>query len=119
MRIFLSALLILSSTFISSEELIQKNPLEGLETYIEKTKKDWQVPGLAIAIVKNDQIIFVKGFGNANVEKNLPITSKTLFAIGSITKSFTTYIMGKLVDDNKLNLDSPVVNYLPSFLPYV
>ena len=77
--------------------------------------KAWEVPGLAIAIVKNGEVILAEGFGLRDVDKKLPVTPKTLFAIGSCTKAFTTFVMGTLVDQGKLDWDKPVRTYIPEF----
>ena len=89
--------------------------LEGLDQFIEQVMKDWQVPGLAVAVVKGKEVIYSKGFGYRDVEKKLPVTPQTLFAIGSVTKSFTVTAMGMLVDDGKLDWDRPVREFLPDF----
>ena len=76
--------------------------------------KSWGVPGLAIAIVKDGQVVLAKGYGLRNVQANLPVTADTLFAIGSSTKAFTTMAMGILVEEGKLAWDEPVTKYLPT-----
>ena len=92
--------------------------MEWLREFINETMQEWKVPGLAIAIVKDNEIIFCEGFGLRNVKKGLKVTSKTLFAIGSCTKAFTTMAMSILVERGKLDWDKPVRNYLPTFKLY-
>jgi len=92
--------------------------LEGLDAFIATVMKEWKVPGLAIAIVKDGEVIHAKGYGFRDVEKKLPVTPRTLFAIGSITKSFTVTVLGMLADEGKLDWDKPVPEYLPSFRLY-
>jgi CubicO group peptidase (beta-lactamase class C family) len=92
-----------------------KQSLDGLDTVIEKATKDFKVPGLAIAIVKDGEVIYAHGFGQRDMEKKLPVTAQTLFAIGSCTKAFTTFVMGTLVEEGKLGWDTPVRSYLPGF----
>lgn len=89
--------------------------LAGLDEFIESVMKEWKVPGLALAVVKDGKVVLSKGYGLRNVEKSLPVTPRTLFAIGSISKSFTASVLGALVDDGKLEWDKPVRNYLPDF----
>src|SRR5262249_10276796 len=60
--------------------------LEGFDAVIEKAIKDFKVPGLAIAVVKDGEVIYARGFGRRDSEKGLPVTPRTLFAIGSCTK---------------------------------
>lgn len=92
--------------------------LEGFDQFLEKARADWQVPGLAVAIIKGDQVVYAKGFGFRDADEKLPVTDKTIFPIGSATKAFTTFVMGQLVDEGKLDLDKPVMNYLPEFRLY-
>jgi CubicO group peptidase (beta-lactamase class C family) len=80
--------------------------------------KDWKVPGLAIAVIQDGKVILSKGFGARDVRKNVPVTPRTLFAVGSITKSFTVTELGMLVDEGKLDWDRPVREYLPGFKLY-
>jgi CubicO group peptidase (beta-lactamase class C family) len=68
---------------------------------------------MAIAIVKGKDVTWSKGFGLRDVEKNLPVTADTIFAIGSSTKAFTTFALGTLVDEGKVEWDKPVRNYIP------
>ncbi len=77
--------------------------------------KTWGTPGLAVGIVKDGKVVFAEGFGKRDVEKSLPVTSKTRFILGSTTKAFTTMAMGILVDDGKLDWDKPVIHYIPRF----
>jgi CubicO group peptidase (beta-lactamase class C family) len=87
--------------------------LIGFDSFVNQAIKDWEVPGVAIAIVKNGEVILADGFGMRDVANKLPVTSKTLFAIGSCTKAFTTFVMGTLVDQGKLDWDTPVRAYAP------
>ena len=89
--------------------------LEGFDTVVAERMKEWKVPGLAIAIVKDGKLISARGYGLRNVKQNLPATENTLFAIGSCTKAFTAAAAGILVDEGKMKLDSPVREYLPDF----
>ena len=77
--------------------LAQSEPFEGLNSYVLKAMKDWETPGLAIAIVKNDSVIFMKGYGVRKMGGNEPVTSKTIFAIASTTKAMTAACLGMLV----------------------
>jgi CubicO group peptidase (beta-lactamase class C family) len=95
-----------------------KQALAGYEPLVDKMIQDWHVPGLAIAVVKGGQVVYAKGFGYRDVEKKLPVTPETLFAIGSASKAFTTFTLGTLVDEGKLDWDKPVRTYLPGFQMY-
>ncbi|MGB6864192.1 MAG: serine hydrolase domain-containing protein, partial [Candidatus Aminicenantaceae bacterium] len=93
-------------------------PLKGFTEFAEKVMAEWGVPGMAVGVIKDGEVIYMKGFGYRDVEKQLPVTSKTLFAIGSSTKAFTAISVGMLVDDGKLDLDTPLIEYLPDFRLY-
>ena len=91
------------------------NSWAAYETYLEKARSDWRVPGLAVAIVKDGALVFSKGFGVANVDTRAPVTADTLFGAASTTKAFTAAGIAMLVDQKKLEWDAPVTRYLPSF----
>ncbi|MFT6936550.1 MAG: CubicO group peptidase (beta-lactamase class C family), partial [Saprospiraceae bacterium] len=67
----------------------KNNPLKGFDKFVESALKDWNVPGAGIAIVKDGEVILVKGYGYADVAKKRKADKKTLFAIGSSSKAFT------------------------------
>ncbi len=89
--------------------------LNDLDAFISEVMKEWKVPGLAIAVIKDGQLVLSKGYGFRDVDQKLPVTPRTLFAIGSITKSFTVTALGILADEGKLDWDEPVLTYLPDF----
>ena len=92
--------------------------LAGLDAYVEKAMQAWQVPGLALAIVKDDSVLYLKGYGVRALGKPEPVTPHTLFAIGSTTKAFTAALMAMLVDSGKVRWDDPVTKHLPWFQLY-
>jgi CubicO group peptidase (beta-lactamase class C family) len=89
--------------------------LEGFDAFVDAALATWNVPGIAVAIVKDGEVVLAKGYGLRDVSKKLPVTADTLFAIGSATKAFTVMSLGVLVDDGKLDWDTPVKDYLPTF----
>ena len=95
-----------------------KATLGDFDAYAARIMQDWKVPGLAVAVVQDGQVVLLKGYGYRDVEKKLPVTTRTLFGIGSISKSFTVTSMGMLADEGKLDWDKPVRNYLPKFKLY-
>jgi CubicO group peptidase (beta-lactamase class C family) len=102
----------------AAEPTAAKQALVGFDSFLNDAIKAWEIPGLAIAIVKDGEIIFAQGFGLRDVQNKLPVTPKTLFAIGSCTKAFTTFVIGTLVDEGKLDWDKPVRTYIPEFRMY-
>ena len=78
--------------------------------------KEWNAPGVTIAVVEKNKVIYTGGFGYRDNEKKLPVTENTLFAIGSCTKAFTASILGMLEKEGKVSLDKPVRDYLPELV---
>jgi CubicO group peptidase (beta-lactamase class C family) len=97
---------------------VAKPGLGDFDDFVNKALKDWKVPGVAVAVVQGDKVILSKGYGYRDIEKRLPVTSDTLFAIGSITKSFTVTALGMEMDEGKVDWDKPVRDYLPAFKMY-
>lgn len=92
-----------------------KDLLENFDPTIEKAIEDYGVPGLAIGVVVDGHLVYAKGFGYRDVEEKLPMTAETLFPIGSCTKAFTTFAVGNLVDEGRIEWDQPVIDILPEF----
>lgn len=92
--------------------------LMGLEAEVNKILKDYKAPGVSIAVVEKNKVVYTGGFGYRDAEKKLTVTENTLFAIGSCTKAFTSAMLGALAEDGMLDLDKPVRNYLPELKFY-
>jgi len=90
--------------------------LRGIDDLAAKAMDEWKVPGVAIGVVKDGKLIYAKGYGYRDIEQKLPVTPDTLFAIGSITKSFTSLTFSMLNDDGKVDWDKPVHEVLPEFV---
>ena len=93
----------------------QRNPARAIDSYVESTMKEWAVPGVAIAVVRNDSVILAKGYGVRELGKPERVNERTIFAVGSTTKAFTSAALAMLVDEGKLKWDDPVVSFLPGF----
>lgn len=96
----------------------EPDPLAGFEAYVQNALKQWEVPGCAIAIVKDDRELLAKGFGVKKHGADAAVDEHSLFSIASCTKAFTSAAIAKLVDDGKLKWDDPVSSYLPKFQLY-
>ena len=96
----------------------QKEPYPGLDAYVDAALKTWNVPGLGVAIVRNDSVIYAKGYGARVVGRPERVSEKTVFAIGSSSKAFTAASIAMLVDEKKVSLDAPAATYLPGFQLY-
>jgi CubicO group peptidase (beta-lactamase class C family) len=98
------------------------NRLDDYNQYIQNAMKSWDCPGVAIAVIRGEQILYQSVHGWRDVENQLPITAGTRFAMASCTKSFTAMSAALLVDEGKLEWDKPVREYMPEFIlddPYV
>src|SRR6266567_9325703 len=92
-----------------------KPGLDGIDAFADQALKDWKCVGFAIAVIQDGKVILSKGYGLRDLKHNQPVTPKTLFAIGSSTKSFTVTSLGVLADQGKLDWDKPLHEYLPDF----
>lgn len=88
---------------------------EAIDSILRKARDFWKVPGTAVAIVRNDQVIYLKGQGVKELGKPDPVTPDTLFPLASCTKAFTTTAMAMLVDERKMDWDDPVRKHVPFF----
>ena len=120
----LSLLSLIGSSFaINSDAPALKTPkmqspidkLEGLDSLIYRALETFQIPGAAVGIIIDGNVVLAKGYGFRDQAKRLPVTEKTLFGIGSCTKSFTTNVLAQLVDEGKINWDDPVIKHIPEF----
>jgi CubicO group peptidase (beta-lactamase class C family) len=107
----------LASAFLFMTQLCFSQ-LSGFDSFVEKELKNWKVPGAAIAIIKDGKVIHMKGYGFADVKNKRPVTTKTVFPIASVTKSFTVSTLAVLVKQGKLEWDKPVREFLPDFRLY-
>ena len=92
--------------------------LKEIDDYSAHAGVDWKVPGFAIAIVKDDRVVFAKGYGVLELGKAPVVDEDTLFAIASNSKAFTAAALAILVDEGKVKWDDKVTKYLPSFELY-
>lgn len=103
--------------FLSGAATLQAQRIDrmAVDSIIEQALKEWQVPGVAVAIVKDDKVVYLEGHGVREIGKPEPITPDTLFAIASVTKSFTAAAVAAMVEDGKMAWDDPVRKHLKFF----
>jgi CubicO group peptidase (beta-lactamase class C family) len=89
--------------------------LENFGDFVNKILQEWKVQGCAVAIIQDGELLLSQGFGLRNAAEGLEVTPETLFPIASCTKAFTATSMAMLADEGKLDWDTPVRTYLPSF----
>jgi len=101
-----------------TETGISRDQLAGFEDDVRSILQDSKVPGAAVIILKDDEVLLSQGFGKRNVAEDLDVTPRTLFPIGSSSKAFTSAAIAMLVEEGKLEWDTPVRHYLPAFMLY-
>jgi CubicO group peptidase (beta-lactamase class C family) len=89
--------------------------VQQLRDFINQQLGIWKIPGAGVVVVQGDEVLLCEGFGQRNLEQDLLATEKTLFAIGSCTKAFTTLALGMLVEEGKLDWDQPLRKVMPAF----
>ena len=104
----------LAGLSIGAARTSAQEPFPGLDAYVNKAIADWKVPGLAVAIVRNDSVIYAKGYGVQRAGGDTPVNDRTLFEIGSSSKSFTATLVAMMVTDGKMRWDDRLVTYLPN-----
>lgn len=111
------SLIFLALCFASGAALAQPAPapLANLDGYVQKIMHDWQVPGLAVAVVKDGKVVLARGYGVREFGQPGKVDADTLFTIASNSKAFTAAALGTLVAAGKLHWDDPVTQYLPRF----
>ncbi len=107
--------LVATAVLAAAPAAAQGRPLDGFDAYVQGAMRDWRVPGMAIAIVKNDSVVYARGFGVRTAGGNDRVDEHTSFAIASTTKAFTATALAMLVDEGKVRWDDPVSMHLPGF----
>jgi len=110
----LIALLLLFIACNSFAQISEKQ----VDELVENTLKSFNVPGIAVAIVKDGKVVLSKGYGVKSILTKEKVDANTLFGIASNSKAFTTAALAMLVDEKKLNWDDKVTQYLPDFKMY-
>ncbi len=123
--LFFAAIVVIGCSCALAPQLTAQEPppqsddlqerLDLLREKLEAERQKLHIPGMAIAIVKDDEIIFAEGFGQSETENPKSVTPETLFAVGSTTKAFTSTVIGMLADDGVIQFDDPVTKHVPDF----
>jgi CubicO group peptidase (beta-lactamase class C family) len=98
--------------------IAQTTPPADMDAYVATAMKTFDVPGIAVAIVKDGKVVLAKGYGVRKMGDPTPVDEYTMFGIGSNTKAFTTAALATLIDEGKLAWDDPVYQRLPGFVMY-
>jgi|WetSurMetagenome_2_1015567.scaffolds.fasta_scaffold136071_1 CubicO group peptidase (beta-lactamase class C family) len=113
-RFIISAFLFLATISISAQTISSV----AIDSLVERTMRTFDVPGIAVAVVKDDKVILSKGYGVRSLNTKQRVDSNTLFGIASNSKAFTTAALGILIDEKKLTWDDKVIDYIPEFKLY-
>lgn len=110
-----AALIAATSVAAATRAGAQRDPLAGFDAYVERARRDWGVPGLAVGVVRNDSVVFLKGYGVRTLGTRDSVGVHTLFANASTTKAFTAAVAATLVDEGRLRWDDRVADRVSGF----
>ena len=112
----LLSLFLLSACSQTPSNMLSKaadqNQIQFFRDEMDRLRKDYGIPGMAVAVLENQQIVFADGFGYADIENSIPAAADTPFNIASLSKTFAAAILMKLVEEGRLNLDTPIAETL-------
>jgi CubicO group peptidase (beta-lactamase class C family) len=114
-------ILLLSSLLFIVNLYAQETPSfvkDSLDAYVQKALTDWQIPGVAVCVVKDGKVVVMKGYGVKEMGTTNKVDENTLFMIGSNSKAFTGTALAMLAEDKRLSLDDHVIKWLPNFKLY-
>lgn len=117
-NVLILLLSVFSIPLVFAQSKALNKQLKDFDAYVENARKEWGAVGLAVTVVKDNQVLFKKGYGVQEINTNKMVDSNTLFACASTTKAMTATCMGMLVDEGKLSWNDPVIQYLPEFQLY-
>ena len=112
--VLVAACLVVYPSFLVRASASPNPDLAGIDAYIEKEMREVHIPGLALGIVHNDEVVHLRGFGEAGPGGRV-VTSQTPFILASSSKSFTALAIMQLVESGKIDIDAPVGRYLTAF----
>ena len=104
--------------FLSNSSIAQVLNSSQLDSLVEKTRRTFNVPGIALAIIHDGKVIHSKGYGIRSIANQKPVDEHTLFAIASNSKAFTATALAMLIDEGKLDWDTKVRAVIPEFTLY-
>jgi CubicO group peptidase (beta-lactamase class C family) len=112
---FLVLFLLINSILSAQQETLSElgKRTEIIEREIPSLMKQYSIPGLSLAIIRNGQINYVKGFGVKNINTKEPVNNSTIFAAASLTKPVFSYLVLRLHDEGKIDIDTPLYKYIP------
>jgi CubicO group peptidase (beta-lactamase class C family) len=112
-RLLAASVVIIALSVVAMADSVSATDLGSTDALMLRLMSMYNVPGAALALIKDDRIVLEKGYGFRDLQTHVPVTPATLFNIGSISKSFTALGIAQLVDQRLVDLDVPVIRYLP------
>jgi len=108
--------MVLLTGFVTCKKQSIPDPVSAVsipdfETRLDNLRKGTNIPGMVAGIIKEGQIVWIKNYGYANIQKNIPVTNSTIFHLASLTKTFASTVIIQLVNEHKIALNAPVANY--------
>lgn len=95
--------------------LNSQTSFDNFDQFIEKARLRYHVPGLSVAVVKDNKVVFIKGYGKTKVDSSENVDENTIFQLASVSKTFASAGLGVLVDQKKLEWDDEIIKHLPEF----
>ncbi|SHF50131.1 CubicO group peptidase, beta-lactamase class C family [Salegentibacter echinorum] len=114
-RVFVLSLFLFLNQFTVFSQALSPQQIDSL---VQKSMKTFNVPGMAVAVIKDGEIVSKKAYGKRSLKTGKPVTTETLFGVASNTKAFTTAALAQLVDKDELEWDTKVTNIIPEFKLY-
>ena len=115
---FLLSIFIGFTSAMLGQVKVSGSQINKIDKHLDQQLEDWNIPGIAVAIVRADEVLLSEGYGVKSIITNDPVDEKSLFAVASNTKAFTAMAIGMLVEEGKLSWDDPVQQHLPYFELY-
>lgn len=122
MRTLLPIVLLCVASVSIAQTTIPREKILEFDSYVDRVRQEWGVPGMSIVVVQGGKVLFKKGYGVRELGKPDAVNTQTLFSCASTTKAMTATLLGILVDAGKLSWDDPVQRYIPElklYDPYV
>ena len=121
-HVLVPLVVVLAAAALTAQSTARPAAPPDLDPWVSRAMRTFEVPGIGLAIVKDDAVVVAKGYGVRKLGESAPVDARTLFGIASNTKAFTATALGLLVEEKKIAWDAPVIGYLPAFAmrdPYV
>src|SRR5690554_8152210 len=114
LKVYQASLIVFVSLFslsVFAQEALPKN----FEAWIDSSRQNWSIPGMAVGIVKEGEVVFAKGFGEKRLGSGEAVDPNTIFSIASVSKNITAAALGILVDEGKIDWDDKITKHIPWF----